>query len=484
VFIQKWLFSDISALALWNVNSIPTVSDSGFNPPEADKSSNLGAISDEPMTNTSFKIITLGCKVNQYESAYLKDTLARAGCHQAVNGERADISVVNTCIVTQKAGHQSRQEIRKAIRENPKGLVAAIGCYAQVFPDELGQIEGIGLIADNTVKGRVPELLLTRVDSRQQRTVLNDFKPGMPFDFLQIKRFPDRTRAYLKIQDGCQSFCSYCIVAFARGPYRSLAPEKVLSMIESLADQGYKEIVLTGIHLGKYGVDLEGEMDLKKLLHAIGEEGFPVRLRLSSIEPNEIDVGLIEMVAAEPWLCRHFHIPLQSGDDGILRRMNRHYNTREFFDLMESIHDRIPLAAIGIDVMAGFPGEDTDAHGNTCALVKDLPVSYLHVFPFSRRPGTAAARFDDQIDPRVIKERAENLRGIGLKKKSSFYHNCLGKEFQVLAERWHSKKNKIMKGLSDNYLPVIFPSSEDTRNQIIPVQTLRVEKNRVRGTII
>jgi threonylcarbamoyladenosine tRNA methylthiotransferase MtaB len=429
-----------------------------------------------------FKIITLGCKVNQYESAYLKDALARAGWHQAVNGERADVSVVNTCIVTQKAGHQSRQEIRKAIRGNPKGTVAAIGCYAQVFPDELRQIEGIGLIADNTVKGKIPELLLTLADSRQQMTALNDFKPGMSFDFLQIKSFSDRTRAYLKIQDGCQSFCSYCIVAFARGPYRSLAPKKVLPMIESLTDQGYKEIVLTGIHLGKYGVDLEGEMDLKKLLHAIGKEGFPVRLRLSSLEPNEIDTGLMEMVAAEPWLCRHFHIPLQSGDDGILRRMNRHYTTREFSDLIESIHDRIPLAAIGVDVMAGFPGEDIVAHENTCALIKDLSVSYLHVFPFSRRPGTAAASFDGQIDPGVIKERAEKLRDIGLKKRPSFYHDCLGKEFQVLSERWHSKERKIMKGLSDNYLPVLFPSSKDSRNQIIPVHMEGVENNMVIGS--
>jgi threonylcarbamoyladenosine tRNA methylthiotransferase MtaB len=227
---------------------------------------------------------------------------------------------------------------------------------------------------------------------------------------------------------------------------------------------------------------LEGEMDLKKLLHAIGKEGFPVRLRLSSLEPNEIDTGLMEMVAAEPWLCRHFHIPLQSGDDGILRRMNRHYTTREFSDLIESIHDRIPLAAIGVDVMAGFPGEDIVAHENTCALIKDLSVSYLHVFPFSRRPGTAAASFDGQIDPGVIKERAEKLRDIGLKKRPSFYHDCLGKEFQVLAERWHSKERKIMKGLSDNYLPVLFPSSKDSRNQIIPVHMEGVENNMVIGS--
>jgi threonylcarbamoyladenosine tRNA methylthiotransferase MtaB len=434
------------------------------------------------MTNTSFRIITLGCKVNQYESAYLKDALARAGWHQAVNGERADVSVVNTCIVTQKAAHQSRQEIRKAIRENPKGIVAAIGCYAQVFPDELSEIHGVRLIADNTAKGKVPDLLLRLAGSVEKRVALSDFEFGTPFEFLPINRFPERTRAYLKIQDGCQSFCSYCIVAFARGPYRSLSPEKVLSMLESFACQEYKEIILTGIHLGKYGVDLKEGMNLNRLLRAIGKEGFPVRIRLSSLEPNELDSDLMEMVAAEPWLCRHFHIPLQSGDDGILRRMNRHYTSREFVNLIESIHSRIPLAAIGIDVMAGFPGEDAGAHKNTCALIKDLPACYLHVFPFSPRPGTIAASFDGQVGPSIVKERAEKLRDIGLKKKTSFYRNCLEKEFKVLAERWHSQKKGMLKGISDNYIPVVFPSSQDSRNQIIPVRMKRVENNVVIGS--
>ena len=434
------------------------------------------------MTNTSFRIITLGCKVNQYESAYLKDALGRAGWHRAVNGERADVSVVNTCIVTQKAAHQSRQEIRKAVRENPQGMIAAIGCYAQVFPDELSEINGVGLIANNTVKGKVPDLLLKLAGSGEKSVVLNDFKSGMSFELLPINRFPERTRAYLKIQDGCQSFCSYCIVAFARGPYRSLAPEKVLSMLESFTCQGYKEIVLTGIHLGKYGVDLEGEMNLNNLLHAIGKEGFPVRIRLSSLEPNEIDIDLLEMVAADPWLCRHFHIPLQSGDDGILRRMNRYYTSREFANLIESIHTKIPFAAIGVDVMAGFPGEDAVAHENTLTLIKNLPVSYLHVFPYSPRPGTIAACFDGQVGPSIVKERAEKLRDIGLKKRTLFYRNCLEKEFQVLAEMWHSQKKGMMKGISDNYLTVVFPSSKDSRNQIIPVRMEGVENNIMIGS--
>ena len=435
-------------------------------------------------TGISFKIITLGCKVNQYESAYLNEALVKAGCHHALEGEKADVAIINTCIVTQKAAHQSRQEIRKAIRGNQEGMVAAIGCYAQVYPDELSGIQGIGLIAGNTVKGQVPELLMNTIRSERKSVVLKEFKPGMPFEFLQIRRFPGRSRAYLKIQDGCQSFCSYCIVPFARGPYRSLALEKVLDMLETLSNEGYKEVVLTGIHLGKYGVDLKGEMKLNSLLHAIGMENFPTRIRLSSIEPDEIDEELIEMVASEKWLCRHFHVSLQNGDNRTLKRMNRNYTVRDFTKLIEAIHLRIPLAAIGADIMSGFPGEDSKAHENTFSLIKDLPVSYLHVFPFSPRPGTAASAFTDQVDPGVIKKRAQELRNLGQRKRTAFYRGCLKKQFEVLVEGWNSKEEKVVKGLSDNYLPVLFESSEDSKGKLISVYMDRLEKNKVIGSAL
>jgi threonylcarbamoyladenosine tRNA methylthiotransferase MtaB len=398
--------------------------------------------------------------------------------------EKADVSVVNTCIVTQRASHQSRQAIRKAIRENPAGMVAAVGCYAQVFPDELSEIPGIGVIADNTAKGEFPNILLSGVDSEKGSIILRDFKRGMPFECLETSRFPGRTRAHLKIQDGCESFCSYCIVPFARGPCRSLPQRDVLRMMASLSRQGYKEVVLTGIHLGKYGIDLKGKMTLNRLLLAIGRECFPVRIRLSSIEPNEIDEDLIEMVAAEPGLCRHFHIPLQSGDNEILKKMNRNYTARAFEKLIESIYTRMPLGAIGADVMAGFPGEELKAYENTCALIKDLPVSYLHVFPFSPRPGTAAATFDGRVDPTSTKERAEGLRDIGQRKRNSFYRSCLGTVFQVLAETWNSDGHEVMKGTSDNYLPVSFRTSKEWKNELIAVRMESVEDNRVIGSAL
>ncbi|MCD6298505.1 MAG: radical SAM protein, partial [Deltaproteobacteria bacterium] len=263
--------------------------------------------------------------------------------------------------------------------------------------------------------------------------------------------------------------------------YRSLPPSKVLSMVESLADEGYREIVLTGIHLGKYGKDLDGGMNLNGLLRNIGREGFPLRIRLSSLHPDEIDEGLIDMVAFDKWLCRHFHISLQSGDDETLKRMNRNYTIREFAGLIETIYERVPLAAMGIDIISGFPGEAKAAHENTCSLIKDLPVSYLHVFPFSARPGTAAAGFEGQLEPGEIKKRATELRNLGQIKRNAFYQSCLNKSFSVLAERGHSKEKEVMQGTSDNYLPVAFPSDKDMKGRLVTVNMERVENGKVIG---
>jgi threonylcarbamoyladenosine tRNA methylthiotransferase MtaB len=432
----------------------------------------------------TFKIITLGCKVNQYESAYLEEGLSGAGWHVAGRDEISDVVIVNTCIVTQRAAHQSRQAIRKAIRESPGGYVAAIGCYAQVFPKELSEIEGLGLVADNRMKAGILDFLLRGDASPETALLLKSFEPGDRFDIMEIRRFPGRARAFLKIQDGCESFCSYCIVPFARGPCRSLAPEKVLMMLESLSAQGYREAVLTGIHLGKYGMDLEGDRDLVSLLRQIGREGFPLRIRISSIEPNEVRMELIEMASSEPWLCRHLHIPLQSGDDRILHRMNRGYTVREFSDTIEAVYTRIPAAAIGIDIMAGFPGEDSIAYENSYSLLKDLPVSYLHVFPFSPRSGTAASRFKGRVAPEEIKRRAARLRALGEMKRHFFFQKCLNREFTVLAEKWESEERRLMQGRSDNYLPTIFHLAHDSVEGPFHVRMDRIEGRRVIGTVV
>jgi len=267
-------------------------------------------------------------------------------------------------------------------------------------------------------------------------------------------------------------------VPFSRGPLRSLEPTKVIALLRSLSEEGYKEVVLTGIHLGKYGVDLSPATSLKDLLILIGKGRLPLRIRLSSIEPKEVVPELIRMASSEEWLCRHFHIPLQSGDNAILKRMNRIYTSEEYARLVESIHSQIPLAAIGVDIMAGFPGEGESAYRNTYTLVEDLPISYFHVFPFSPRKGTAAWDFKDKVDEREIKRRAEALRVLGQKKREDFYRSCAGSTFPVLAEGLD--RSGMIKGLSDNYLPVLFPFPREIKNEMIPVRIDRVEP--VQGT--
>ena len=441
-------------------------------------------LSNHGMGKQTFKIITLGCKVNQYESAAIKESLLGSGCSEAPPGKAADINIINTCIVTQKASYQSRQAIRRALRENPSGKTVAIGCYAQVYPEELSDIEGIHLIAGNTVKDQLAVKLLETRDTENPCLLSKDFSSDMSFQFLPIKGFLDRTRAFLKIQDGCQSFCSYCIVPYARGHLRSLDSASVIQSLHALAEEGYKEVVLTGIHLGKYGVDLEEPLDLKGLLQFIGREDFPFRIRLSSIEPNEIDRELIEMMASEDWLCRHFHIPLQSGDDDILEKMNRNYTAGEFAKLIKRIHETIPLVAIGVDVMAGFPGEDHQAFQNSYTLIRGLPVSYLHVFPYSPRRGTPAADFPGQVDVRTIKGRAGRLRNLGDHKRKVFYRSCVGKSFSILTEGWQSEEEKGIKGLSDNYLPVIFPATRVTENELVTVRIEGLGADNLRGSVI
>jgi threonylcarbamoyladenosine tRNA methylthiotransferase MtaB len=433
--------------------------------------------------NRKFKIVTLGCKVNQYETASLHEKLISNNWQFTEASEDADVIIVNTCIVTQKASYQSRQAIRKAIRENPAAKIAVVGCYPQVFPEELSKIEGVQILAGNTDKFKIPDILQNPETRTGIKILEADSSEKQSFVMMPVKKFIDRTRAFLKIQDGCDSFCSYCIVPYARGPVRSMEMRDVIRSINTFAEEGYKEIVLTGIHLGKYGKDFTGKSELVKLLKKIAREKPNYRIRLSSLEPGEVSDELIEMVADEGWLCRHFHIPLQSGDKDVLKKMNRHYTPSDFKKIILKIHKKIPDVAIGVDIIAGFPGEDDHAFGNSYALIEELPVSYLHVFPFSPRKGTPAAGFPDHVDTKIIKERASNLRELGKNKKSLFYRSCLGKEFNVLTEGWESEKDKIIKGWSDNYLKIFLHSDTLLRNEIINVTAEKLKKDYILGCI-
>jgi threonylcarbamoyladenosine tRNA methylthiotransferase MtaB len=424
------------------------------------------------------KIITLGCKVNQYESASLAESLGRVGFKKAMDNQEADLVVINTCIVTQRASYQSRQAVRKAIRENPSAKIAAVGCYGQVFPHEIEEIEGVDLVLDNQKKLSLASYIQDNIES--PLLISGPFEDGLDFEFAPVSNFSNRTRAFLKIQDGCESFCSYCIVPYARGPIRSLDSDRVIGELERLSRGGYKEVVLTGIHLGAYGQEPGRGINLKSLLNRIDKHHIDLRIRLSSIEPQEIDGELIGMVSHFPWLCRHFHIPLQSGDDQILAKMNRRYSSQYFIDLVKKIHEQEPLAAIGVDVMVGFPGENDQAFRNNHDLINNLPISYLHVFPFSPRNGTPAASFPDQVESRVIKERAAYLRELGQKKREDFYRSCLGKPFRVLTEgKWD--ENGYAKGFTDNYVRVAFPSRELANNRMVEVMAEKIERGYIKA---
>jgi len=426
-----------------------------------------------------FKIITLGCKVNQYESAFIEESLIDRGCQKVNQDTKAELVVINACIVTATASYQSRQAVRRAIRENPQAIIAVVGCYGQVFPDELSKINGVDLIVGNKGKSALPELLVNAIHHNPPLIAMEDFAASETFEQIPVKSFSKRTRAFLKIQDGCQSFCTYCIVPMARGPLRSLEPDNAITILKDLEKNDYREIVLTGIHLGKYGSDLNNGINLTQLLVEIGKNTPGLRIRLSSLKPTEIKTELIELMASSNWLCRHFHISLQSGDDSVLKRMNRHYTARMFIKLIDDIHRLVPEVSIGVDVLVGFPGESERSFNNTFELLKDLPVSYLHVFPYSRREGTAAAQFSDHLDQKTIKERAFLLRSLDKEKRRIFRDSLVGQTFLVLAEGWAPRERNLILGLSDNYVRFYFPSESLIKNKMVKVRAKNVTEQGI-----
>ena len=400
-------------------------------------------------------VATLGCKVNQFESEALMDSLEQKGYVLVPFGEGADIAIINTCTVTHRADFQSRQLIRRAFRSSPKSLIVVTGCYSQVEPESIAGIEGVQYLLGNREKGKIPDLLPLMQKGELPRIQVSDMGEEALFSDISLHSFHHHTRAFLKIQDGCNARCSYCIVPCARGRSRSLSPEKVLEHLKVLKEGDFKEVVLTGIHIGSYGLDLIPPFPLEKLLRKLEEEETPQRIRLSSIEPGDFSRELISTLARSGKVCPHLHIPIQSGDDEILRRMNRDYDDAFLSDLIPELHQRIPTLSIGADVIVGFPGETEERFQRTYALIESLPVSYLHVFPFSKRKGTPASQFSDQVDPWRIKKRGEAMRNLGQQKRQVFYGRFLHQELPVLVEDRREKETGRWKGLSRNYIPVL-----------------------------
>ena len=431
-------------------------------------------------------ITTLGCKVNQYESAAFKAGFEDAGLEIVGKNEPADIVVINSCTVTESASAQSRQTIRKMARQNPEAKIIVTGCYAEIAADKLAKDKELRGRDYTLIGNSKKDLLVHSALGDYEATtklILGSIKEAAEICDLPVQKFGDRSRAYLRIQDGCESFCSYCIVPYTRGPNRSLHPEKALEQAKVFAREGHKEIVLTGIHIGYYGKDLPGNNTIVTLIDQLSLATPQVHYRISSLEPLEITDDLLQLMASRANIQHHLHIPLQSGHDEILKRMNRRYHTAAFREIVEKCYRYLPDMAIGVDILAGFPGETDEQFEEALTFLNTLQFTYLHVFPYSIRPGTRAATFPDQIDKSIKEQRVAKLRELSDYKKNSFYTEQLGKTVTVLVENVRDESG-LLKGFSDNYIAVRFAGDKTLINQRVQVQLKALINNYVLGEYI
>lgn len=427
-------------------------------------------------------ITTLGCKVNQFESAAFASAFEARGCQLVPFQAEADLYVINTCTVTGRAAQQSRQLIRRVRKLHPQARIFVTGCYAQMDPEGVLSLDEQPLsivgngnkhrLVDAALAETTPDMLMLMGRIRDNHTICD----------LPVTRFRGRTRAYLRIQDGCDNFCSYCIVPYTRGPSRSLQLAKVLAQTAIFAEQGYRELVITGINVGKYGLDLgEGETIYSLLDRLCGD--YPqMRLRLSSIEPTEVNDRLLDLINQHANFMPHLHIPLQSGDDQVLARMNRRYSRSEFAEVIHRVHAALPTAAIGCDVLGGFPGETEGEAANTYQLLAELPISYLHVFPYSRRPGTLAANLPHHLPGPVKEARVQRLRSLDSAKRQTHYATGIGQMHRVLVERRHTASG-LLQGFSENYMPLLFAGPASLIRTVVEVRMTSIEDGQPHGLV-
>ena len=410
---------------------------------------------------------TLGCKTNQFESASMQETLQAAGYSVIPFEEGADLVIVNTCTVTSATDAQSRNLIRRARRFNATCRVVVTGCYAQIDPEALHDLPGVSLVIGNEEKQRLLDFLKKK-NGEPTNIEVSDIRQVQSICLPPLTSFAGHSRAFVQIQNGCDAFCSYCIIPYARGASRSACPDEILQRVAKLVASGYPEIVLTGIHIGGYGADLHPKLTLNDLVRQIELETGVHRLRLGSLEPTELTDELLTTMAASPVICPHLHIPLQAGDDSVLQRMGRTYDREFFARLVRKVRAALPSAAICLDVITGFPGETEQEFANTYDLIADLPISDLHVFPYSRRPGTPAASLPGQVPGNVSRLRAEQLRRLATEKYRQFAENFLGQELEVVVES--GSRGGLLKGISGNYLEIHFPGAASLAGQCVTIR--------------
>lgn len=433
------------------------------------------------MGTTRASLHTLGCRLNQAETSILGEGLKRKGFELVEFGQPTDVLILNTCSVTEDAERTSRYLIRKTLKHSPHAFIAVTGCYAQTGMETLRQQAGIDLIVGQQFKLDLPAYLPPPHELRKRPTAdVRHTKTISRGDFdLPYFAEPDSTRALLKIQDGCSAMCSFCIIPFSRGHERSRTLDDILSEVQSLTAGGYKEIVLTGVNIGQY---VQQGLDFCALLRRFDETSDLERIRISSIEPTTVTDELLDLLASSKKFCPYLHIPLQSGDDQILQAMHRRHTVKEYRALINRALAKIPDLGLGTDLMVGFPGETDAAFRNTLAVASDLPFSYLHVFPYSPRPGTAALRLIHPVSPASVKKRIDLLLDLDRAKRLAFHNKYIGQTVSVLFES--GTRGAYRFGMTPNFTKVAVTDSEALENQIKPVTITAATDRCVYGDLL
>lgn len=422
----------------------------------------------------------LGCKVNQYESEAIAELFAEKGYEIVGIDEEADVYVINTCTVTNFGDKKSRQLIRKVKRQNENAIVAVVGCYAQTAPKELMEIAGVNLVIGTKDRAQIVEMVEQYDRANGVENHVSDIMKERVFEPLSIQKLANRTRAYLKIQDGCSQYCSYCIIPYARGPIRSREPQEVVAEVKRLAENGFKEVVLTGIHVASYGKDRRDTslLDILKQVHEV--EGIE-RIRFSSIEPNVVTEEFAQTMAALPKVCDHFHLSLQSGCDKTLKEMNRKYDTEKYRQAAATLRKYLPKVALTTDIIVGFPGETEEDFRESYAFAEEIGFAKIHVFPYSPKRGTPAAARKDQLLNAVKSERSHTLIQLSDRMAADFLADAVGTDAEVLYER--AVGDGIYEGHTTNYMKVHGRSEADLTNRIAKTRITRAEGEMLFGDV-
>ena len=425
---------------------------------------------------------TLGCKVNQYETEAMLELFEKEGYEKAETEDYADVYVINTCTVTHMSDRKSRQYIRRMKKKNPDAIIAVVGCYSQVSPEEILSIDEVNLVMGTNDRKKIVEEV-KKIDASRKVSTVDDIMKVKAFEEIEINKTNGKTRAFMKIQDGCDRYCSYCIIPYARGRVRSRDLESIVKEVENLAANGYKEVVLTGIHVASYGKDIkDSDIKLLDVIKQINDIEGIERIRLSSVEPILFTDEFVEAVSTMDKVCPHYHLSLQSGCDETLKRMKRRYTTEEYKTIVDRLRAAIPNVSITTDVIVGFPGETNEEFDKTYEFLKDIELTHMHIFKYSPRKGTPAATMENQVDPSTKHERSEKLLQLNEENFKKFGQKMLDKEFNVLFEQ-KVGDNKY-EGLTENYVKVIVESDNDISEQILKVKIKDVKNEFLEGILV